>query len=183
MERLITGLLEMTRLESGGLVLNREWQPLQEVIGSALYHLDHRLRGREVTIHLPANLPLAHIDTVAIEQVLANLLENAVEYTPPGTPIEISARATDNAITVEVADRGPGLPPGNEQRIFDKFVRIHAPQSRHGIGLGLAIARGIVEAHGGQIIASNRTGPDATGAVFRFTIPLTVLPPTVDTSA
>jgi two-component system sensor histidine kinase KdpD len=186
MERLVTSLLEMTRLESGGLVLKREWQPLQEVIGSALNHLDRRLRGREVAIHLPPDLPLAQFDAVAIEQVLTNLLENALEYTPPGSPIDISARATEAEIIVDVADRGPGLPAGAEQRIFEKFVRLHAPQSRHGIGLGLAIARGIIEAHGGQIIALSRRDTGAagsTGALFRFTIPLTVLPPTLDTSA
>ena len=185
MERLVTGLLEMTRLESGGLLLKREWQPLQEVIGSALNHVDRRLRGRDVAIHLPPDLPMVHIDAVAIEQVLINLLENAAEYTPAGTPIEITARAADAGMIVELADHGPGLPPGTEQRVFEKFFRMHTAESRHGIGLGLAIARGIVEAHGGTITAANRGGGGggAGGTVFRFTIPIPVMPPILDTSA
>ena len=182
MERLITGLLEMTRVESGGLVLKREWQPLQEVIGSALNHADRPLRGRDVKIDLPRDLPLVHIDAIAMEQVLTNLLENAAHYTPAGTPIEITARATaDGQVSVEIADHGPGLPGGTEQRVFEKFFRMHTNESRHGIGLGLAIARGIVEAHGGQITAANR--PGGGGAVFQFTIPIPVMPPVLDTSA
>jgi two-component system sensor histidine kinase KdpD len=180
MERLVTNLLDMTRLESGGLVLKREWQPVQEVIGSALNHLDRRLRDRPVEIHLPPRLPLVHIDAVAIEQVLTNLLENAAEYTPPASPIEITAAAEGGELAVDVADRGPGLPAGTEGRVFEKFFRIHAGRSRRGVGLGLAIARGIVEAHGGRIGAANRAGG---GAAFRFTIPLAVAPPAMDTSA
>jgi two-component system sensor histidine kinase KdpD len=177
MERLINNLLDMTRLEAGGLVLKREWQPLQEVIGSALRALDHRLHGRAVTTDLPADLPLVNVDAVAIEQVLANLLDNALEYTPPGITIEIAARANGQEVTVEVADRGPGLPPGTERRVFEKFFRAGAGEPGRGIGLGLAISRGIVEAHGGRINAANRTGG---GAVFTFTLPRTAEPPPID---
>jgi two-component system sensor histidine kinase KdpD len=129
---------------------------------------------------VPPDLPLVQIDGVAIEHVLINLLENAIEYTPPQSPIEISARTAGNELIIEVADRGPGLPVGTEQRVFEKFFRMYSAESRHGIGLGLAIARGIVEAHGGQIVATNRVGG---GAAFRFTIPLSVTPPMLDTSA
>jgi K+-sensing histidine kinase KdpD len=167
MERLITNLLDMTRLESGGLVLKKEWQHLQEVVGSALHHLNGRLREREIKIDLPPDLPLIQFDAVAIEQVLANLIDNAVEYTPANTAIEISARRGEESVTVEIADHGPGLPQGTETRVFDKFFR--ADENRRGIGLGLAIARGIVEAHGGSITAANRRGG---GATFRFTLPL-----------
>lgn len=176
MERLINNLLDMTRLESGGLVLKKEWQPVHEVVGSALRALDRRLRNRPVKINLPADLPLVHIDAVTIEQVLVNLLDNAIEYTPPDSEIEISARAVDQEVTVEIADKGPGLPPGTERQVFDKFFRA-ADAGPRGVGLGLAIARGIVEAHGGKIAAANRS---VGGASFTFTIPGSGIPPTVD---
>lgn len=178
MERLVNNLLDMTRLESGALRLNKQWQPLQEVIGSALHHLERRLGGRRVNTDVPSELPLVLIDGSAIEQVLTNLIDNALEYTPPETAIEVAARVEGNGLAVEVADRGPGLPPGTEKRVFDKFYR--ASQKRRGIGLGLAICRGIVEAHGGTIIASNRPGG---GACFRFTLPLDASPPSVDSTA
>jgi two-component system sensor histidine kinase KdpD len=181
MERLINNLLDMTRLESGGLVLRKQWQPLQEVVGSALRHVEHRLGDRKVSADLPADLPLVQIDDVAIEQVLVNLIDNALEHTPGDVPIDIAARATDGRIVVDVSDRGPGLPAGAEERVFDKFFRAHATGlSRRGIGLGLAICRGIVEMHGGTISACNRPGG---GAVFRFTLPLTGPAPSVDSSA
>jgi two-component system sensor histidine kinase KdpD len=106
---------------------------------------------------------------VAIEQVLINLLENAAKYTPPGTPIEIEARRADGEITVEVADCGPGLPEGEEERVFEKFHRGRAERSRSGVGLGLAICRAIVTAHGGRIRAQNR---DGGGVSFTFALPL-----------
>ncbi len=175
MDRLINNLLDMTRLESGGLMLKREWQPIQEVIGSALRHLDRRLAGREVKIDIAGNTPLVMIDSIAIEQVLTNLIDNAVEYTQ--SAIEVSARPADGGLSVTVADRGPGLAPGTESRVFQKFFRIRPAENSRGIGLGLAIARGIVEAHGGTISARNR---DGGGAVFEFTIPVTGSPPRMD---
>jgi two-component system sensor histidine kinase KdpD len=111
--------------------------------------------------------------------VLVNLIDNAVEYTPPDSAIEVAAHVGNGEVVVEVADSGPGLPTGTEKRVFEKFFRAHAGESRRGIGLGLAIARGIVEAHGGRITAANRPGG---GAVFRFTIPLDDSPPVIDTS-
>jgi len=183
MERLINNLLDMTRLEAGGLVLKREWQPLNEVVGSALRQLDRRLTGREVKVDLSPDLPLVHIDAVAVEQVLVNLIDNALEYTPPGSPLEIGGKNGDGdgAVVVEVADRGPGLPAGAEKRVFEKFFRAQ-PQGappRRGIGLGLAIGRGVIEAHGGTITAFNRPGG---GAVFRFTLPRNGTPPALDHS-
>jgi two-component system sensor histidine kinase KdpD len=189
MERLINNLLDMTRMESGGLVLKKEWQPLSEVIGSALHHLERRLHSREVKTDLPPDLPLVQIDATAIEQVLTNLIDNAIEYTPAGSAIEISVRADEalKAVVVEVADHGPGLPSGTESRVFEKFFRVRPDRqagspSRRGIGLGLAIARGIVEAHGGRISAVNRAPGAGGGAVFRFTIPLVGKAPAVDAS-
>jgi two-component system, OmpR family, sensor histidine kinase KdpD len=180
MDRLINNLLDMTRLESGGMVVKKEWQPLQEVIGSALHRLDRRLRGRPVTTNVPADLPLVHIDGVLIEQVLMNLLDNAVEYTPPGTEIAIAAHAAGDAVKLDVSDAGPGIPPGAEERVFQKFFRANQQSTRRGIGLGLAISRGIVEAHGGTITARNR--PEG-GATFRIGLPTTTNPPIVDGSA
>jgi two-component system sensor histidine kinase KdpD len=177
MDRLINNLLDMTRLESGGLVLKKQWVAVEEVVGSTLHHLSARLRGREVRTTIAADLPLVQIDGAAVEQVLVNLLENALEYTPECMPIEIASRLEPGRMTVEVADHGPGLPPGTEKRVFEKFFRIQRGHSRRGIGLGLAICRGIIEAHGGTISAANREGG---GAVFRFTLPLVGQPPAIN---
>jgi two-component system sensor histidine kinase KdpD len=177
MDRLINNLLDMTRLESGGLVVKREWQPIQDVIVSALHHLKRRLGNRPIITSVPRDLPLVNIDGIAIEQVLANLIDNAVEYTPADIPLEIDAKLDGESVAVEVADRGPGLPPGTEKRVFEKFFRAVKGEGRRGIGLGLAIARGIVEIHGGSISAANRPGG---GAVFRFTLPVTGTPPAME---
>ena len=176
LNRLVHNLLDMTRLESGGLRVRKEWHPLEEVVGAALSRLVKSLHGRSVTTRLPEGLSLVPIDDVLIEQVLINLLDNAVKHTPGGSPIEITAWAREDAVTIKIADRGPGLPPGDEDRVFDKFYRGHGVASR-GAGLGLAICRGIVEAHGGYIWAENR--PEG-GVAFRFTIPLAGTPPTLE---
>jgi two-component system sensor histidine kinase KdpD len=154
--------------------LRREWQPLEEVIGAALEQLDLPLRGREVVLQLPEDLPLVAIDEVLVERVLVNLLENAIRYTPPESPIELTASADPEAVTVAVLDRGPGMTPGEEAKVFEKFFRGETGQSRRGIGLGLALARSVVEAHGGRIWAENRPGG---GAAFRFTLPVAGVPP------
>jgi two-component system, OmpR family, sensor histidine kinase KdpD len=174
MARLANNLLDMGRLQSRSVALRREWQPLEEVCGAALRELDLHLKGREVVLRLPDDLPLVQIDDVLVERVLVNLLENALRYTPAGTPIEIAASAAPGEVVVEVLDRGPGLLPGEEARIFEKFFQGESARSRRGIGLGLAVARSIVEAHGGRIWAGNREGG---GAAFRFTLPLGGEPP------
>ena len=176
LNRLVNNLLEMTRMESGTLQVRKEWHVLEEVVGAALGRLAKLLRDRPVTTSLPADLPLVPIDDVLLEQVLINLLDNAVKHTPDGGSLEITAWAYDGAVTVEVADRGPGLPPGDENRVFDKFYRGSGSTSR-GAGLGLAICRGIVEAHGGRIWAENR--PEG-GVTFRFALPLTGTPPELE---
>jgi two-component system sensor histidine kinase KdpD len=170
MNRLIGNLLDMIRVESGALQVQKDWQPLEEPVGVALIRLEDRLRDHPVQVRLPPDLPLVPIDGVLIEQVFINLLENAVKYTPSGTPIEIAATAVDGAVRVDVADRGPGLPAGEEARIFEKFYRVPGATSTSGVGLGLTIVRGIITAHGGRIWAENRPGG---GAKFRFTLPLT----------
>lgn len=171
---LLRNLLDMTRLESGAIRVRKAWQPLEEVIGAALTRKERALAGRMVTVDLPADLPLVLLDEVTIELVLVNLLENALKYTPAGSPIELSAWAVEGGIVIEVADSGPGLAAGDEQRVFEKFYRAHPGAA--GVGLGLAICRGIVEAHGGSIWALNRT---QGGAAFRFHLPIAGQPPTL----
>jgi two-component system sensor histidine kinase KdpD len=164
LNRLVQNLLEMTRLESGALQLHTEWHPVEEVVGAALGRFGKALARRAVTTRVPPDLPLVPMDDVLIEQVLINLLDNVLKYTPAESPIEVSA----------VADRGPGLPPGEERRIFEKFHRAEAAPTVRGAGLGLAICRGIVQAHGGRIWAENRPGG---GVSVRFTLPLKDAPP------
>lgn len=173
LNRLVQNLLQMTRLESGTLELRRGWHSLEEVVGAALRRLARTLATRSVIVTVPPDLPLVAIDDVLVEQVLVNLLENAAKHTPPGRPIRILATAAEGRVTVEVADRGPGVPPGEEERIFEKFYR--GSTTGRGAGLGLAICRGIVEAHGGRIWAQNL--PEGGLAVL-FTLPLAPLPAT-----
>jgi two-component system sensor histidine kinase KdpD len=174
MSQLIGNLLDMTRLESGGLALKRDWVPLEEVIGSALTRLEGRLDDRPVHVALPGDLPLVSIDPVVFEQVFVNLFDNAAKYAP-GSPIEVQASHQGGVVVVEVMDRGPGFPAGTEGTVFDKFYR--GPHTGvAGVGLGLAICRGIVEAHGGTIRAENRSGG---GALFHLTIPLGGSPPVI----
>jgi two-component system sensor histidine kinase KdpD len=148
--------------------VHKELQPLEEVVGAALDRMEDRLRGRNVDIHLPPDLPLVSFDPVLIEQVLINLLENATKYTPAGSPLDISARTTNGEVEVEVADRGPGVLPQDAERIFEKFYRAKESEGG-GVGLGLTICRGITSAHGGRIWVEERPGG---GAVFRFTLPM-----------
>jgi two-component system, OmpR family, sensor histidine kinase KdpD len=183
MERLINNLLDMTRLESGGFTLRKEWHPLPEIVGAALAHLRHRLVEHPVKTRWPADLPLIHVDAIALDQVLVNLLDNAALYTPAGTALDIAARAGEGHLVLEVGDRGPGLPRDDPNRVFQKFFRggQRAGQaaddgSRRGVGLGLAICKGIVELHQGTITAENR--PEG-GALFRITLPVGGTPPTV----
>jgi two-component system sensor histidine kinase KdpD len=168
LDRLVHNLLEMSRLQSGQAMLTKEWHVLEEVLGCALAQLDPQLHDHPLHISLPTDLPLVQIDALLMERVIINLLENSLKYTPQGTPLEISGRIQDQEILVAVADRGPGLPAGEEERIFEKFYQV-SPGSARGAGLGLTICRSIIEAHGGRIWAANR--PDG-GAVFSFTIPL-----------
>lgn len=169
MDRLVNNLLYMTRLEAGAIQIHKEPLPLEEVVGAALVRLEKKLVGRVVTTQVPTEAPLVPMDGVLIEEVLINLLENATKYTPPGSPIEVSAEFEEEQVTISVADHGPGIPPGEEQRIFDKFYRT-GPKRTRGVGLGLAICRGIVDAHAGRIWVENR--PDG-GARFRFILPIT----------
>jgi two-component system sensor histidine kinase KdpD len=176
LNRLVANLLDMTRLESGAVHVHKEWQPLEEVIGAARNRLDVQLHGHPMAVQLPPDLPLVPLDGVLIEQVLVNLLDNAIKYTPPGSPITLSAEGSASEVTVIIADRGPGILSGDEQRIFEKFYRA-MPSTAQGAGLGLAICRGIILAHGGRIWAENRP---AGGTAFAFTLPLEGTPPTIN---
>jgi two-component system sensor histidine kinase KdpD len=174
LNRLVSNLLDMTRLQAGALQVRKQWQPIEEVIGAALGRLSRQLKDRAVTTRIAPDLPFVPIDDLLIQQVLVNLLENAARHTPAGTPIEVSAYVGDESVVVEVADRGPGLPPGDPTRLFEKFYQAGEWKNRSGAGLGLAICRGIVQLHDGRIQAENRVGG---GAVFRFSLPLDGVPP------
>ena len=183
MHRLVVNLLDMVRVESGTLAVSCSWQPVEEALGVALIRMEERLTGREVSTDLPADLPLVPIDELLVEQVFINLLENALRHTPPGTPIQVSAWRDGEGIVVEVADRGPGIPDGQEELVFRKFHRAEAPGRplpTDGSGLGLTICRGIVSAHGGRIWVEPRPGG---GAAFRFTLPMTGVPPSAPREA
>ncbi|MEI6775895.1 MAG: sensor histidine kinase KdpD [Chloroflexales bacterium] len=187
LNRLLSNLLEMTRLEAGAVHVRKEWQPLEEVVGVAVARvaqgetLPGRLPGEHsLRINLPPDLPLIPLDGILIEQVLVNLLDNAVKHTPAGTPITLRAQRIGAAVQVEVADQGAGLAPGDEQRVFDKFYRGGTDRSRGGAGLGLAICKGMVESHGGRIWAERH--PEG-GAAFVFTLPLEGTPPNIPTES
>jgi two-component system sensor histidine kinase KdpD len=173
MSNLVTNLLDMARITSGKVKLNRQWQPIEEVVGSALRASDTVLASHQVQTRLPANLPLIEIDAVLIERVLCNLIENATKYTPPVSKITISATVDHQNLNVCVADNGPGIPVGREEAIFEKFTRGEQESAIPGVGLGLAISRAIIEAHGGTIRAGRS---DEGGAAFIFTIPLGTAP-------
>jgi two-component system sensor histidine kinase KdpD len=178
LNRLFENLLDMARLDSGSVSVNQQWQVLEEIVGIALAAVKRELSQHRVRIDISRDFPLLKVDGFLIEQVLVNLLENAARYTPPGSEIEISAQASKGRAEIRVGDNGPGLPAGSESKIFDKFFRgaTVAPDGRRGVGLGLAICRAIVEAHGGRITAANRPGG---GAEFTITLPRTERPPEV----
>ncbi|HJW04689.1 MAG TPA: two-component system sensor histidine kinase KdpD [Azospira sp.] len=168
MNALVSNLLDMARLQAGTVQLNRQWQPLEEIVGTALTAMDAILANHRVSIILGDELPLLELDAVLLERVFCNLLENAVKYTPVGSHIEIGAAVHPEMVDVWVADDGPGLPPGREEAIFNKFERGQKESATPGVGLGLAICRAIVEAHGGTIRAENRSGG---GARFLVSLP------------
>jgi two-component system sensor histidine kinase KdpD len=166
MSELVTKVLQMTRLETGAMRLERDWGSLGEIAGAVLRRLRERLSTHMVMLDLPDELPLVRVDATLIEQVLANLLENAARHTPPRTLIRLRAQDEGTHLVVSVEDFGPGLPEGELERVFEKFHR--------GAGLGLAICRAIVELHKGRIWAERLPG---VGTAFRFTLPLETPPP------
>lgn len=166
---LVENLLDMARLHAGHVELRKEWQPLEEVIGASIKLLERHLGDRPVRVELPADLPLLEFDAVLMERVFCNLLENAAKYSPADSAIDIAARRNGPMVEISVSDHGAGIPPQQQTRIFAMFVRGEAESSTHGVGLGLAICRAIVDAHGGTISVSNH--PEG-GASFVFTLPV-----------
>jgi len=169
LNRFVGNLLDITRLEARGAVLKKTPCDVQDLIGCALRAIERRLKGRSVDVKLATALPLVDMDMTLMNQVLINLLENALKYSPPDGAIEISARCNDERLIIRVADLGPGVPENELKRIFEKFYRIQVPESVKGTGLGLSICNGIVEAHGGKIWADNQAGG---GFVVTVEIPL-----------
>jgi two-component system, OmpR family, sensor histidine kinase KdpD len=158
LNRFVGNLLDMTRVEAGKLALKKELCDVQDLIGCALAALEPRISSREVAIRMLPMMPLVPMDLVLMTQVVVNLLENTLKYSPPATPVEIIARTDPPWLVIEVADEGRGVPDQDLKRIFDKFYRIPVPEGAGGTGLGLSICKGIVEAHGGSVRARNRSG-------------------------
>ncbi|MBN8597829.1 MAG: sensor histidine kinase KdpD [Planctomycetes bacterium] len=183
LNELIANLMFATRLEAG-VSLRREWISLEEIVGAGLARHREALASRPCRIHLPTDLPLLRVDNAMLPQVIHNLIENALRYTPPGTPIEIAAWTTDSQVIIRVADQGPGLPDRDRTKVFERFYRAsekkpnrasvdarpHAvSQTPIGLGLGLTICEGIIKAHGGRIWAEPN---QPRGAAFLFTLPI-----------
>ena len=158
----------MTRLESGAVVVNRDWHPLEEIVGAALRRLGPQLGDRRVIIDLPADLPPVSVYDVLIERLFLNLFENAAKYTPPGSLVQLRARPDRADLLIELSDSGPGFAPGDKKLVWEKFYPGSATGAR-GVGLGLAICRSIVVAHGGTVEA---THPPTHGALIRIWLPL-----------
>ena len=169
LQRVVTNLLDLAHLQSAGIRLNKEWHSLDEIVGSALARLGPALSKRQVRTDLPRDLPLLEVDASLIERVLVNLLDNALKYTPPDSKILIGAKVVGNSMYCFVEDNGPGLPPGDPERFFEPFVRGQTESAISGVGLGLALCRSIIAAHGGTIRAE---AIRPSGARFEVRIPL-----------
>ncbi len=170
MSEIISNVLDLMRFEAGQVALSRDWETVDDIVGSALSRLGTRLAAHSVEVDLPPDLPPVYVDASLITQVFTNLLENAAKHTPVGTRVIVSARPDADFLKVFVDDTGPGLPPGDAEQLFAKFQRGRDESNSGGAGLGLAICRSIVNAHGGTIAGMERPGG---GARFVFTIPTT----------
>lgn len=168
LNRLVGNLLNMTRIEAGAIRIAWELEDVQDVIGSALEQLKSHVEGRQIRIDVPSDLPFVPMDVVLIVQVLVNVIDNALKYSPSDKPIDIRAWMAEGEVAIQVADRGIGIPSEDLGRVFDKFHRVQRPDNVTGTGLGLSISKGLVEAHGGRIWAENRPGG---GTVFILTLP------------
>jgi two-component system sensor histidine kinase KdpD len=173
MNRFISNLLDMVRLESGILKPKTEWCDIQDIIGVVLRETKEMLQQHAVMVHIPPELPLVKADFILIGQVIVNLLENAVKYSPLDSKISISAHYTDHRVLVTVADSGPAIPLIERDLVFDKFYRLHSSRYTSGTGLGLSICKGIIEAHGGLIWVES--SPEY-GNRFVFSLPVSEQP-------
>ncbi len=180
LNRIVQNLLDLSRIEAGILRPDKTPSSIRESVDTVLERLRSVAAGHHIVVTIPQQVPLVPMDPVEIDQVLTNLIENAVKYTPPGTTIEISASQANGAVSIEVADNGPGIAPASLPRVFEAFYRDpEQGKKTGGSGLGLAVVKGLVEAHGGTITAENREGG---GARFRFTLPLEPSPAHVHTA-
>jgi two-component system sensor histidine kinase KdpD len=168
LERKIRNMLDLTKLEAGNLRVHRELHPMDEVVGGAMTRAEKQLEGRRVDIDVSPQLPMVAVDALLIEQLLVNLIENAVRYAPSWSPIEVAVHQNGDRIRIQVADRGPGIPRGQHERVFEKFYRIGA-SSRSSAGLGLAICKAIAQLHDGRIWVEDREGG---GALFQVDLPI-----------
>jgi two-component system sensor histidine kinase KdpD len=169
LNRLVGNLLDMTRLEAGAVRVQAEPCDVQDVIGSALEQLEARKEDHPINLNISPELPFVSMDFVLISRVLVNVIDNALKYSPPGSPIDIEAHPASGYVEIEVADRGIGIPKEDLARIFDKFYRVQRPDNITGTGLGLSISKGIVEAHGGFIAAENQPGG---GTIITIALPI-----------
>lgn len=171
LNRFVGNLLDMTRLESGAVELKLDLVDVAEIVGAALERAGSVLARHRIEVTVAPDLPMLRLDPILFEQVLFNLLDNAAKYAPAGSRIDLRAERDGDVVAVEVIDEGPGIPPGDLDRIFDKFYRVQAQDRRRaGTGLGLAICRGFIEAQGGRIAASNRR--DRPGALLTIRLPV-----------
>lgn len=169
LERQIRNMLDLTKLEAGNLRVHRELHPVDEVVGGAMTRAEKMLEGRRVDIDVSPDLPMIAIDALLIEQLLVNLIENSARHAPSWSPIEVAAHQVGDNIRLQVADRGPGIPRGQHERVFEKFHRVGNSSRSGGAGLGLAICKAIAQLHGGRIWVEDR---DGGGALFQVEIPI-----------
>jgi two-component system sensor histidine kinase KdpD len=182
LNRFIANLLDMTRLESGAIVPNTALHDVGDIVGSALRRASKILGRHKVSLELEADLPMLELDAVLFEQVLFNLLDNAAKYSPPDSTISIRSLREKGFVSLQVADEGDGIPPGELESVFDKFYRVQKTDHvRPGTGLGLAISRGFIEAMHGKIFAANRI--DRSGAVLIIRLPIPAQTKALDTAA
>jgi two-component system sensor histidine kinase KdpD len=161
----------MTRIESGAIKLRLEPCDVQDLIGTAIEQLGKRAEKNQIKVDVPVNYPLVSMDFTLMAQVIVNLLENAMKYSPEESLIEIVASMDDSKARLQILDRGVGIPSDDLSRVFDKFYRVQRPESVSGTGLGLSISKGIVEAHGGEVRAMNREGG---GTILEVELPLSL---------
>jgi two-component system sensor histidine kinase KdpD len=161
MNRHVQNLLDMTRLEAMAVNPNLEWHSVEELVGSALKETEHLLAGRNVLTFVPPSLALVKVDGMLVEKALVNLLENAARHTPAGKDVEIRVSLPTGRVRIQIADRGEGIKPGEEVKIFEKFYQPGGTAADRGFGLGLAICKAVAGAHGGRVWAENRSGGGA----------------------
>jgi two-component system sensor histidine kinase KdpD len=169
LNRLITNLLDVSRIEAGAMKVDRHPADVQEIVGAALEQLGEQARKRTIKLSVPPDLPFISLDSGLMVQALFNVIDNAIKYSPEGSPVEIAARQEGHDVVIAVADVGPGIPEKDRTHVFDKFYRIQRPDKVTGTGLGLSICKGIVEAHGGRVAAENRIGG---GTIIAITLPI-----------